>query len=52
MMGLYLLGIVMALIVSYVAKWFIKMKEKSYFISGVPCIPGTKMEKCRNDHGE
>jgi len=36
MMGLYLLGIVMALIVSYVAKWFIKIKEKSFFILELP----------------
>jgi ferrous iron transport protein B len=36
MLGLYLLGIVMALIVSYVAKWFIKIREKSYFILELP----------------
>ncbi len=36
MMGLYLLGIVMALIVSYVAKWFIKIQEKSFFILELP----------------
>ncbi len=36
MMGLYLLGVVMALIVSYVAKWFIKLQEKSYFILELP----------------
>jgi ferrous iron transport protein B len=36
MMGLYLLGLVMALVVSYVAKWFIKIKEKSYFILELP----------------
>jgi ferrous iron transport protein B len=36
MMGLYLLGLIMALIVSYVAKWFIKIKEKSYFILELP----------------
>jgi len=36
MMGLYLLGLVMALLVSYVAKWFIKMKEKSFFILELP----------------
>lgn len=36
MMGLYLLGLVMALIVSYVAKWFIKLKEKSFFILELP----------------
>lgn len=36
MMGLYLLGLVMALIVAYVARWFIKIKEKSYFILELP----------------
>ncbi len=36
MMGLYLLGLVMALVVSYVAKWFINIKEKSFFILELP----------------
>jgi ferrous iron transport protein B len=36
MMGLYLLGLVMALIVSYVAKHFIRLKEKSFFILELP----------------
>ena len=36
MMGLYLLGLVMALIVSYVAKWFINIKERSFFILELP----------------
>jgi len=36
MMGLYLLGLAMALLVSYVAKWFIKIKEKSIFILELP----------------
>ena len=36
MMCLYLLGTVMALIVSYVMKWFIKISEKSYFILELP----------------
>ena len=36
MMGLYLVGIVMALIVSYVFKWIIRIKEKSYFILELP----------------
>ncbi len=36
MMGLYLLGTVMALIVSYVMKWFIRIKEKSFFILELP----------------
>lgn len=36
MLGLYLLGFVMALIVSYVAKWFIHISEKSFFILELP----------------
>ncbi|MBS1750521.1 MAG: ferrous iron transport protein B [Bacteroidetes bacterium] len=36
MTGLYLLGVVMALIVSYVMKWFIHIKEKSFFILELP----------------
>ena len=36
MLGLYLLGVIMALIVSYVAKWFIRINEKSYFILELP----------------
>ena len=36
MMGLYLLGLVMSLVVSYVAKWFIHIREKSYFILELP----------------
>lgn len=36
MMAMYLLGTVMALIVSYVMKWFIRIKEKSFFILELP----------------
>ncbi|MDB5191762.1 MAG: feoB [Segetibacter sp.] len=36
MMALYLLGTVMALIVSYVFKWIIKIQEKSFFILELP----------------
>ncbi len=36
MMGLYLLGIIMALLVSMVLALFIKIKEKSYFILELP----------------
>ncbi|MFZ9388248.1 MAG: ferrous iron transport protein B [Chitinophagaceae bacterium] len=36
MMALYLLGLLMALVVSYVAKWFIKIREKSFFILELP----------------
>lgn len=36
MMGLYLMGTVMALIVSWVMKWFIRSKERSFFILELP----------------
>ena len=36
MLGLYILGVVMALVVSYVAKWFIKINERSFFILELP----------------
>ena len=36
MMGLYLLGIVMALLTSLVLKWIVNIKEKSYFILELP----------------
>lgn len=36
MMGLYLLGTVFALVIAYVAKNFIKIKEKSFFILELP----------------
>ncbi len=36
MMALYLIGTVMALVVSYVMKWFIRIKEKSFFILELP----------------
>ncbi len=36
MMGLYLLGLLMALLVSWVAKWFIRIREKSFFILELP----------------
>lgn len=36
MMGLYLLGTVMALLVSWVMKWFIKSTERSFFILELP----------------
>ncbi|RZM29386.1 MAG: ferrous iron transport protein B [Pedobacter sp.] len=36
MLGLYLLGFVMALVVSYVAKWFIRINERSFFILELP----------------
>ncbi len=36
MMGLYLLGTVMALVVSFVMRWFINIKERSFFILELP----------------
>ncbi len=36
MMGLYLLGLAMALLVSFIAKWFIHIKERSFFILELP----------------
>ncbi len=36
MMALYLLGVVTALVVSYIAKWFIHINEKSFFILELP----------------
>ena len=36
MMGLYFLGTFMALVVSYIAKFFIDIKEKSFFILELP----------------
>lgn len=36
MMGLYLLGFVMALIIAAILKLFVKIKEKSYFIMELP----------------
>ena len=36
MMALYLMGLVMALIISFIAKFFIKISEKSFFILELP----------------
>ncbi|MEO6550278.1 MAG: ferrous iron transport protein B [Ferruginibacter sp.] len=36
MMGLYLLGTVMALVVSFVMRWFINITERSFFILELP----------------
>jgi ferrous iron transport protein B len=36
MMGLYLLGVVTALVVAYIGRWFIKIQEKSFFILELP----------------
>ena len=42
MMGLYLLGTVMALVVAWVMKWFIKSAERSYFILELPVYRGPR----------
>ncbi|MGG9963935.1 ferrous iron transport protein B [Ferruginibacter sp. SUN106] len=42
MMGLYLLGTVMALIVAWVLKWFIKTTERSFFILELPVYRGPR----------
>jgi ferrous iron transport protein B len=36
MMGLYILGLTVGLLVAFVAKWFIRIKEKSFFILELP----------------
>jgi ferrous iron transport protein B len=45
MMGLYLLGTVMALIVAWVMKWFIKSTERSYFILELPVYRNPRWKK-------
>lgn len=42
MMALYLLGTVMALLVAYVMKWFIKNTQKSFFILELPIYRGAR----------
>ena len=42
MMSLYLLGTVMALIVAWVMKWFIKSTERSFFILELPMYRGPR----------
>lgn len=44
MMGLYLLGLFMALLVSYIAKWFIKIKERSFFILELPTYRAPRLK--------
>ncbi|MEI6947530.1 ferrous iron transport protein B [Paraflavisolibacter sp. H34] len=36
MMGLYLLGLAMAMLVSFIARWFIHLKDRSFFILELP----------------
>lgn len=42
MMGLYLFGTVIALIMAWVMKWFIKSKERSFFILELPMYRGPR----------
>jgi ferrous iron transport protein B len=44
MMGLYLLGLVMALFVSFIAKWFINIKERSFFILELPTYRAPRLK--------
>jgi len=44
MMGLYLLGLLMALLVSFIAKWFINIKEKSFFILELPTYRSPRLK--------
>ena len=44
MMGLYLLGLVMALLVSFIAKWFINIKERSFFILELPTYRSPRLK--------
>ena len=44
MMGLYLFGLVIALLVSFVAKWFINIKERSFFILELPTYRSPRLK--------
>lgn len=44
MMGLYLSGLAMAMLVSYIAKWFITIKEKSFFILELPTYRSPRLK--------
>ncbi|HEY0356740.1 MAG TPA: ferrous iron transport protein B [Flavisolibacter sp.] len=44
MMGLYLFGLVIALLVSFVAKWFIRINEKSFFILELPTYRSPRLK--------
>ena len=48
MMGLYFLGTVMALVVSWVMKWFINIKEKSFFILELPVYRAPRWKNALN----
>jgi ferrous iron transport protein B len=44
MMGLYLLGLFMALLVSFIAKWFIHSNERSFFILELPTYRSPRLK--------
>jgi ferrous iron transport protein B len=44
MMGLYLLGLLTALLVSFIAKWFIHINEKSFFILELPTYRSPRLK--------
>lgn len=44
MMGLYLLGLAVALLIAFIAKWFIKIKEKSFFILELPTYRSPRLK--------
>jgi ferrous iron transport protein B len=44
MMGLYLFGLAMALLVSFIAKWFIRIREKSFFILELPTYRSPRLK--------
>jgi ferrous iron transport protein B len=44
MMGLYLLGLAVALLVSFIAKWFIHIKERSFFILELPTYRAPRLK--------
>jgi ferrous iron transport protein B len=44
MMGLYLLGLLMAMLVSYIAKWFIRIRERSFFILELPTYRAPRLK--------
>jgi ferrous iron transport protein B len=44
MMGLYLLGLAMALLVSFIAKWFIHIRERSFFILELPTYRSPRLK--------
>ena len=44
MMGLYLLAQLMGLLVAFIAKWFINIKEKSYFILELPTYRSPRLK--------